>query len=184
MTKRTARNKAELTAMVESDLAVVERHLAAGQLEQARQAMATIQLNCRPAIYDPRHFNAVLAKRVGAAWHVLGYEAMAGYYWYWVDDESPEVVAARREFERSCGDLPLRVFELIGLNPNLVPKDNPRIAAMATMVAEYRAANRSRIMTKSPGDRIALVGCAVVASAIVFVLALGIGALIGLFRPQ
>jgi len=60
-----------------------------------------------------------LRKRLGEVYWALRHPAMAGRYWYLEEDASEDMAAARRAFERSCGNNALQMLFAIKFRGDL-----------------------------------------------------------------
>ena len=81
---------------IEKTLQKVEKDTASGDYGKARD-----RLHGLIATYPD---DLTLRRRLGEIYWQLQYPAMAGRYWYLEETKSPEMVAARKAFEGSCGD--------------------------------------------------------------------------------
>ena len=81
---------------IEKTLHKVEKDAASGDYGKARD-----RLHGLIATYPN---DLTLRRRLGDIYWQLQHPAMAGRYWYLEKKKSPEMVAACKAFERSCGD--------------------------------------------------------------------------------
>jgi hypothetical protein len=96
---------------LETTLAQVERDVAAGDLGKARD-----RLHGLLATYPD---NLTVREQLGAIYWALRYPAMAGRYWYLVEEKSSEMEDACRVFERAFGGKPQRLLQAIHFRGNL-----------------------------------------------------------------
>ena len=69
-----------LEQKIQDDLAAIRHAIAAGQIEEAKTKIGGMSLNVEPG--------TMLSKEVGDLWWEFGFPAMAGRYWYLLEDES------------------------------------------------------------------------------------------------
>lgn len=92
--------------LCQGDLAELRRLVASGQRRQAAELLQCMSL---------RDFAKADELRVlGELCAALGYVALAGRWWYFAENKTPEMNAACREFEACCGDNAALIIETLG----------------------------------------------------------------------
>jgi hypothetical protein len=139
--------------------------------DEVKQRLLSVGLNaprCRP--------DAETCRRIGEAFWAAGFPAMAGRYWYLLDDATDKTRSARQEFERSCGNNPfLMHFDLELTGPG---GSGPRMTEIRQRARDLK--NDLGIEIKQGRriqDRAALVGCAIFAFAVFVLCSMGVTAL-------
>jgi hypothetical protein len=151
----------------EADLAAIKRTIASGELDEARRLLRAVSLNFPST--------SKFSPEVGRLYFDLGFPAMAGRYWYLVEPKSAEMVAACEAFEHSLGDNPWKLMEQLAWAPDASLEEKARLAELNRNGWEFR--QEFQYPEESPSwlrDRVALVGCAIVAFAVVFVFIMGL----------
>ncbi len=87
---------------IDETLERIEREIASDDLGKARD-----RLHGLIATYP---YNLSLRQRLGDVYWALHHPAMAGRYWYLVEDKSAQMTAACDAFERSCGNSLLQIL--------------------------------------------------------------------------
>lgn len=174
--KQIVKNAKQAEELLEADLTAVEDYIAAGKLDDAKPLLDRVEANWHRVIHRKTADPSGLLRRIGAAYWALGYPAVAGRYWYLLDESSPQMDEARKEFERSYGDNPARLYEYVATAPISLRKQ-PHVEATQNRLRDAREELLIDIPSGRRGDRIALVGCALVAFVFLFVFMMGITAI-------
>lgn len=155
----------ELKTQLTAGISAAEECLQAGDMDGAKQRLEKLSLLSLPNLDD--------CQRIAQIYWGLGLPAMAGRFWYVCDDDSAEIESACREFERSCGD-----------NLHVILQSLPRLDSLHRSnrvkrigVRIWGAAAPEHTLAPTLGDRVALVGCALIAFAFLFVFSMGLVAL-------
>jgi hypothetical protein len=180
MSRRTVRKAGERDTLIEDDLAEAERQLAAGNRESAERGMDAVEANLR-ALFTQAGPDTIM-RRVGAAYWALGYPAMAGRYWYCLEDGPPEADEARREFERSCANNPFTIQAALPLvvrryidQPRMTAL-NERAHAMHDLIIEVKPSWFARTLPAT--------GCLLVTLAILFTFMTGVTTIAGWWNAK
>jgi hypothetical protein len=157
----------EVTKRLEADLAAITQAIDAGQLEDAKRILVGI----------PQHVSlgSKFSQQIGDLYLELGFPAMAGRYWYLLEDKSDRMITACEEFERSLGYNPCLISEAMGWCPDLSPYANARLTELRQKAESYR--RQYGYAGKPRGgwrDRACLLGCALMSFVFVFVFVMGI----------
>jgi hypothetical protein len=152
---------------MEAELAAIRSVLSEGRLEEAKVIVSSIALNASPGTR--------LSQEIGDLYLELGFPAMAGRYWYLMEDKSHEMAAACEEFERSLGNNPVLIREALGWLPEWSPYAKERIEELDGRAKAFRREHQYNLKpARGLGDRIALVGCGLVGFVVLFTLIAGI----------
>jgi len=98
---------------VQTTLTKVELDIASGNLGEARDRLH--------GLVSSYPYDLSLRSRLAEVYWRLQYPAMAGRYWYLKEDKSSEMVAACRQFERSCGGDPLIMLQALRFRGDIDP---------------------------------------------------------------
>ena len=162
---------------LDTDLAAIGAAIEAGQLEDAKRMLLGVSLNVFPG--------GKSSQQIGDLYLELGFPAMAGRYWYLLDEKSDRMVMACEEFERSLGDNPRLISEAMGWSPGLSPHAKAKLAELHArtrdLCREYRYDIKPQ---KGWRDRVALLGCAVVGFIVMFVFVMGTIFIAHMFSPD
>jgi hypothetical protein len=101
---------------IKQTLNKIERDIASGDYGKARD-----RLHGLIATYPD---NLALRRKLGKVYWQLQYPAMAGRYWYLEEDKSPDMVAACKAFERSCGNSSLQMLLFLKFRGDLESIDS------------------------------------------------------------
>lgn len=160
---------------LETNLAVIRRAITEGRREEAAANISGISLNASPG--------SKFAKEIGVLYLELGFSAMAGRYWYLIENKSDEMVAACEEFERSLGNNPVLIRGALGWLPEWSSYAKERIEELNGRAKAFRREHQYNLKpARGLGDRIALVGCGLVGFVALFVLMAGIMFIITWFK--
>jgi hypothetical protein len=166
----------EVARRLETDLNAVRSAIASGQRENAEEMLAGIALNTTPA--------GQFSREIGDLYGELGFPAMAGRYWYLLDDKSDEMLAACKEFERSLGNNPVLIIEACGY-PGALPhakEMSKGVDELHEKATEFDRKYRYDVRLRTGWrDRIAGLGCAVVACVLIYIFVAGIVSIIEAF---
>jgi hypothetical protein len=157
----------EVRQQLEIDLAAIRKAIAAGQLEDAKRMLTGVSLNAPPG--------GELSKEIGNLYLELGFPAMAGRYWYLLEDKSDQMLAACREFERSVADNPVLIIEAIGWAYSRSPHITAKLQGLQEKARNLRQDYQYLVKHKRGWrDRITLLGCSFVAFVVFFVFIMGL----------
>lgn len=101
----------------EETLRRVEQDIAGGNLGRARDRLHGL------IAYEPN--NLALRAALAAVYAQLQFPAMAGRYWYLEENKTEAMEAACAEFERSCGNDPLRMLLALKFKGDVDQLDEP-----------------------------------------------------------
>jgi len=164
----------ELEDRIEAVLAGIRKAIGDGDVEEAKRRIRGI-----PILVSP---GSRFAREIGDLYWELGFPAMAGRYWYLLEEKTEQMLSACQEFERSRGHNPWAIFTELG-GPNLSPYAKATIDRLRKETQELQREFRyDRLRLPRWKDRIALVGCALVATVFMSVLWIGILGLVSMFR--
>ena len=160
---------------LEADLAAIRAAIANGQVEEAARKMCAIALNIPPG--------ARLSKEIGDLYWELGFPAMAGRYWYLVDSKSDQMIAACEEFEHSLGNTPTLIIHALGYPANPSPFAKARVVELHRQAQDFRRESQYAVKpARGLRDRLALLGCAIVGSIVMFIFISGVWFITTWFR--
>jgi hypothetical protein len=151
----------------EADLAAIRSAIANGNLDEARRLLRAVSLNFRTT--------SKFSREVGQLYFDLGFPAMAGRYWYLIEPKSAEMITACAAFEHSLGDNPFKLMEQLAWAPEASPEEKARLTELGRAARDFR--QEFQYPQESPSrlkDRVALVGCAIVAFAVLFIFGMGL----------
>jgi hypothetical protein len=94
----------------------VEQDIAGGDYGKARDRLHGLIVTYPNSL--------ALRQKLGDIYWQLQYPAMAGRYWYLEEDKSPNMMAARKIFEDSCGHNPLQIVHALKFKGNLESLDS------------------------------------------------------------
>jgi hypothetical protein len=166
MAKRNRRREA-FEQKREADLAAVRTAIAATDFEEAKRLLGAVSLNTLPA--------SRFSKEIGDLYFELGFEAMAGRYWYLVEQKSDVMIAACDAFEHSLGEDPCLLGRSLGWDLDPSPYAKAKLEELNRKAAEFR--REYQYPPGEPswlGDRVALIGCAIVGFIFMSVFLAGI----------
>jgi hypothetical protein len=166
----------EATKRLEAELAAITNAIAAGQLEDAIRMLVAIPLHVSPG--------SEFSQQIGDLYLELGLTAMAGRYWYLLEDKSDQMVIACEEFERSLGHNPCLISDAMGVGwcPERSPYAKARLTELLVQAKRFR--REYWYDAKPPRgwrDRACLLGCAIVSFIVMFVFVMGITFIAGMF---
>jgi len=157
----------EVRQRLENDLTAIRTAIDAGQLDDANLTLAAVSLNASPG--------GEFSKEIGDLFLRLGFPAMAGRYWYLLDDKSDRMRAACKEFERSLGNNPVWISHVLCWVSNPSPQAKARIQELREKAGDFgRKYQYDLKPLRGWRDRIALLGCGIVAVVVIFVFVMGI----------
>jgi hypothetical protein len=152
---------------LEADLAAIRAAISAGQTEEATKMLRGVSLNCKPG--------STHSQEVGDLFMELGFPAMAGRFWYPLENKTDRMVAACNEFEDSLCYCPTLIIEALGWHPNPSPFVKARLVELHQQAKDFQ---REYLYDMKPPkglrDRVALLGCAIVGFVLMFVFIQGI----------
>ena len=169
---------------IDATLQQVEKDIAAGDLGLARD-----RLHGLIASYPNRlEFRPLL----GDIYWQLQFPAMAGRYWYLVDDALPHRQAARARFERSCGQDPRQILLALKFRGQLEDLADPfakqRLVALQSRMEEkfgytldFARRGRQRYLPsprQARNNRWLSIGCAVGLLLAVSLMIFGLASLV------
>lgn len=164
----------ETTERLEALLAAITTAIAAGKLDDAKQMSVAI-----PQYVSP---GCEMSQQIGDLYLELGLTAMAGRYWYLLEDKSDQMVIACEEFERSLGHNPRLILEAMGWCRERSPYAKARTTELLKQAYRIRREHQHETRpARGWRDRAFLLGCAVVSFAIMFVFVMGIMFIVRMF---
>jgi hypothetical protein len=173
-------SKEEREQKVRAELSAIRSTIANGQIEEATKRLGGLSFEISPG--------SILAKEVGDLYWELGFPAMAGLYWYFLDEKSDEMLSACDEFQRSVGNNPIRILDAIGWPEEPSPEEpSPEVKSKLEDL-QGRARDFRRQYRRDTGisynirDRIALLGCGVVAFLLITVFVCGVMFIVQMFH--
>lgn len=113
----------------------------------------------------------------------LGFTVLAGRYWYLEEQKTPEMLAACREFERSCGENPLMIASSCGYI-NAPSNSYPQRRLQELFLQAEAIRNRDKELGRTPRvwiDRVLGFGCLLICAAMVIVFLIGLATIGSLF---
>ncbi len=156
------------TPYLQADLDEAYRLANDGKVEEAILKLAIITLDVRPS-HD-------LARSIGNLYWSLDYKAMAGRYWYLLDNKTEEMLTACEEFERAHGNSPELILNAVGD----YPPDSPELKAVFENAKTFRACYRPHSKPSDPGFVVkyaGLSGCGVIILALMMIFSAGVNAI-------
>lgn len=157
----------DMIQRLETDLASIRNMIAAGQLEEAKRMISGVSLNASPG--------SEFSREIGDLYLELGLPAMAGRYWYLLDEKSDQMLAACGEFERSLGGNPDLISHAIGWVHNPPPNVKAKIQEVHEKARAFRREYQYAVKPQSGWrDRVALLGCGLVGFVLMFIFIMGI----------
>ena len=162
---------------LEESLKRVERDVAAGDYGRARDRLHGL-IGAYPERMD-------LRRRLGDVYGELRYPSMAGRFWYLEEEKSPEMEAACRAFEKSCGNNPVLMLQALKYRGGLRGREETfagkRLAALAARAQREHGYRHNFERTQTPagvlglreslGEKLLSVGCtALVVTAVVLMI--------------
>lgn len=113
----------------------------------------------------------------------LGYTVLAGRWWYLEEHKTPEMQAACREFERSCGEHPRLIAESLGwINAQSNGYPQRRLRELYSQAEAIRS--RDKELGRAPKRWKALVldqGCLLICAVAVIVFLIGLATISAVF---
>lgn len=113
----------------EKSLQEIGSLILAGELQKARQQLTVLSNRTLPGQF--------YSKEIGDLYAKLGYQAMAGRYWYLLNDPTEEMLSARQEFEHSLGNSPGLIHQQF-LPMGLPAKAKGRLAELQKEAEELK----------------------------------------------
>ena len=164
----------EATKRLEADLAAITNAISAGQLEDAKRILIGIPLHVSPG--------SEFSQQIGDLYLELGLTAMAGRYWYLLEDKSDRMVVACEEFERSLGGNPCLISDAMGWCPELSPYAKARLTELREKAKCFRREYGYEVRpARGWRDRACLLGCAIVSFIVMFIFVMGITFIVRMF---
>lgn len=154
-----------------STLAEIKTLVSTGQTDEAIKRLAILCLQVSPG---DEH-----SKTIGDLYSLLGYHAMAGRYWYLLNDKTDQMLLACEEFERSLGNNPHLISEAVGGFHSANPKQKE---IFDTGMRFYRDNTPREDAPRTCGRTIGLFGCSLVIVILLVIFKSGIDALMIQFR--
>ncbi len=153
---------------LEADLAEIRKAISHGQTEEATKRLLGVSYNCVPGTTH--------SQEVGDLFMELGFAAMAGRYWYLLENKTDRMTAVCQEFEHSLGDDPGLIaqcfFRPLLSSPFAITKLEDLWARAKDLRQEYK------YDVKPPArglrDTLGLLGCGIVAFVVMFVFIMGV----------
>jgi hypothetical protein len=161
---------------LQADLTAVRTAISSGQLEEATNRLGAI------CCYTPPDFSHF--KEIGDLYWELGFPAMAGRYWYLLDNKTDKMLSACDEFQRSLGNNPasiIRVLDPWFLEPP--PEIESKLEELRNRSQDFqRQYHGEQENPQSILPRILFFGCAVLMTIMMFIFVSGIIFIIQWFR--
>jgi hypothetical protein len=154
----------------EAELVSIRSLISEGRTEEAKEKLLSLFLTFPPSDESP--------KEIGDLYWELGFHAMAGRYWYLIENPTEQMMTACKEFEHSLGDNPILIVEALDswsrYHP-LSPYIKSRLEELKRNAADFHKRFPPN-WEKSSGllDRIALLGCGVVGFILLFIFVAGV----------
>ncbi|MFO0884108.1 MAG: DUF6584 family protein [Pirellulales bacterium] len=151
----------------EKSLQEIETLVSTGELQKARQQLAALSHRTLPG---NRY-----SKEIGDLYANLGCKAMAGRYWYLLENPTEEMLSARQEFEHSLGNNPGLIHQQF-LPWGLPPHAKARLAELEKEAAELKKMYPSDSVPKEHlwRDRAVLVAGSLVAFGFAAIFFMGV----------
>jgi hypothetical protein len=170
---------------IEQTLEKVEQDIASGDLGKARD-----RLHGLVATYPNR---LALRRKLGDIYWQLQYPAMAGRYWYLEESKSPDMVAACKVFEGSCGHSSFQILLALKFRGDLESIDSEFVKdSLLTLQAQVKneygylvdfqkqGADKYQWTPRSKTrGRVSTIGCVVAAVLGIALMLIGLGTVIG-----
>jgi hypothetical protein len=161
-----------VNSRLEADLAVIRKAIADGQEEEAKSKIVGVSANVSPG--------STFSKEIGDLYFALGFSAMAGRYWYLLEDKSEQMIAACEEFEHSLGNNPDLMVRVLGWPRTPSPFVKAKLEELHKQAGDFRREHWYVKESKGCLDRVALLGCAFVCF-IAFSTVVAFGVFIGIW---
>jgi hypothetical protein len=159
-------------------LAEIRCDIGDGKTDEAVDKLGGLVLKIRPG--TPH------SEEIGNLFWEIGLPAMAGRYWYLLDNKSDEILAACDEFQRSLGNNPVLIIDALGWAENRETNIEIKLEELHDRARDFRHkyAWEWKVSPRKARarDRIALLGCGIVATILFFIFVAGILSIIELFR--
>jgi uncharacterized protein DUF6584 len=149
--------------------------------DSGRRREATELLQCLPMLRFGRPDHR---RELGEICAELGYPVLAGRWWYLEECKTPQMLAACREFEHSCGENPLLICDALGdwIDAPQDSYSHRRFAELQSRAIEIRRRHAEDVpAVRRWKDRLLTFGCFLMFVAIVAVFLAGLGAIAALF---
>ena len=170
-----------IETLLAAELNAISADFSTGRIDEAHARLQRIVMLGNPTSSS--------AKELGNACAKLGYSALAGRFWYLLEDKTAEMVSACREFERSCGDNPGLIR--YSLMTRLPTTDFAKQKLQELKVSAEPLEEEHRALIDGPKtigrwlrERLVLVGCASVLFVLLFVFVAGIMAIIHVAQSE
>lgn len=167
-------SKATLEKWLEEKLDSIRNDLNAGDLDSAREQLKGIP----PQVGSTSEFS----QEIGELYWQLDYPAMAGRYWYLIENKTPEMISACKDFEHSCGDHPYEILNTLGWRFDGTPYAQNKLYELQKHYKAIQDSIPPFELQKTGRDRIALIGCGVVSIVLIFIIAFGFKAIFEMFQ--
>ena len=154
-----------------ADLDAVRAAIAAGDIAGAELALRAVAHNTP--------LNSPLAAEIAELFHQLGFQEMAGRYWYLTEPKTEAMAAACWAFEHSLGNNPESIW-LTLLNGRA---DSPRLKELARSANEFnRTVRYAPVLERGWRDFVALWGCGIVCFVLLSIFIAGLTFIASWFR--
>lgn len=163
-----------LEQRLEADLAAIRDAIADGRADEARKKISGIPVNFSSG--------GRLSKEIGDLYLELGFQVMAGRYYYLLEHKSDLMLAACEEFERSLGNNPVLIVGTLGRPHDASAFAKARLKELYRQAGAFRREHGYAVEPARLQDRLALLGCGIVAFVVLFVLVAGITFIAKWFR--
>jgi hypothetical protein len=173
---RAARTGFELQERLENELKVIKTAIATGNINDASEMLAGLCVNAPPG--------GEFSKEIGDLFYAMGFSAMAGRYWYFLSDRSDQMVAACKDFERSLGNSPVLIFQEFSWVSGRSPQINAKVLELKKSAEQFNQRHQYDVKAQAGwGNKVALLGCGIVAFLVIFVFVMGVRSILGLPGP-
>jgi hypothetical protein len=153
--------------LLEAVFASIRSSINEGKIEEAKIKLQAISVNYPPGVQS--------SKEIGDLFLELGFSAMAGRYWYFVENKSDQMMAICKEYEHSLGDNPILILQALGWPSNPSPYTKAILKELQKNAAEFREKYQYPLkFSRGLGDRFALLGCAIVVFIVMFIFINGV----------
>jgi hypothetical protein len=151
---------------IDSDLSHIRSVFFEGLIDEATQKLAVVSSAFPPG--SPH------SKEIGDLFWELNFPAMAGRYWYFLNDKSDRMRSACIEFERSLGNNPILIYESFLKSPVVSSSEvESKLKELKNRAIELYDQIKNPLR-KSRGDRLALLGCGILTFMFLFVFFVGV----------
>jgi hypothetical protein len=151
-----------------ADLDTIQESIDRGNVEEARERLCALPLIATPL--------DECAAEIGQLFLNFDYPEMAARFWYYVDDRTEAMEKIVKRFEESCGNNPEVIRQSVGGFWKPGWPANGRIHDLERAESKLRQEFDYEYAQPAPHwrDRLSLLGCGLIAFALLFVLTMGL----------